>query len=107
MVFRTGAEDAEVLAKEFAPTFNEFDLVNIERFNAYAKLMIQGTASKPFNLSTLPLSGGSSEELSLAIRQLSRLKHGRARSEVEAELLESSQVAENMSEALPNVESSL
>jgi len=107
MVFRTGAEDAEVLAKEFAPTFNEFDLVNIERFNAYAKLMIQGTASKPFNLSTLPLSGGNSEDLALAIRQLSRLKHGRARSEVEAELLESSQVAESVSEVSPSVESSL
>ncbi len=34
VVFRTGAEDAEVQAKEFSPTFNEFDLVNVERFNA-------------------------------------------------------------------------
>jgi len=88
MVFRTGAEDAEVLAKEFAPTFNEFDLVNIDRFNTYVKLMINGTASKPFNMATNPLPPGANEELANAIRQLSRLKYGRPKSEVEREILD-------------------
>lgn len=97
MTFRTGAEDAEVLAKEFAPTFNEFDLVNIDRFNTYVKLMINGTASKPFNMATYPLPAGPNEEIAKAIRQLSRLKFGRLRAEVEAELLEAGQVAESMS----------
>ncbi|MCL5008799.1 MAG: type IV secretion system DNA-binding domain-containing protein [Patescibacteria group bacterium] len=104
VVFRTGAEDAEVLAKEFSPTFNEFDLVNIERFNAYVKLMIKGTASKPFNMATLPLSKNASMEMADAIRQLSRLKHGRPRAEVEAELLEAGQVAEMMSAGEAGVE---
>jgi hypothetical protein len=39
--FRIGVEDAEIMAKEFAPVFNEFDVINIERFNAYVKLMIK------------------------------------------------------------------
>ncbi len=95
--FRIGAEDAEVMAKEFAPTFNEFDLVNVDRFNAYIKLMINGTGSKPFNMATYPLLKNGNEELAQAIRQLSRLKHGRARAEVEAEILEAGQVAEMMS----------
>jgi len=107
MTFRTGAEDAEVLAKEFAPTFNEFDLVNIDRFNTYVKLMINGTASKPFNMATNPLPPGANEELANAIRQLSRLKYGRPRAEVEEEILEASEVAENMAEALPNIERGL
>jgi len=105
--FRIGAEDSEVMAKEFKPTFNEFDLVNVDRYNAYLKLMINGTASKPFNMATYPLLRNGNEEQAKAIRQLSRLKYGRARAEVEEEILEAGQVAENMSEALPDVERGL
>lgn len=107
VVFRTGAEDAEVLGKEFKPTFNEFDLVNIERFTTYTKLMINGTATKPFNMSTINLSKEKNEEQAKAIRQLSRLKYGRPRAEVEEELLEAGQVAESMSQALPDIERGL
>src|SRR5207253_3015212 len=92
--FRIGVEDAEVMAKEYAPVFTEFDLVNIERFNAYIKLLINGTGSKPFNMATYPLPKPTPEQLQLAesIRQLSRLKYGRPRAEVEEEILEASQV---------------
>lgn len=105
--FRIGAEDSEVMAKEFKPTFNEFDLVNVDRYNAYLKLMINGTASKPFNMATYPLLRDGNEEQAKAIRQLSRLKFGRARAEVEEEILEAGQVAENMAEALPDIERGL
>jgi len=107
MTFRTGAEDAEVLAKEFAPTFNEFDLVNIDRFNTYVKLMINGTASKPFNMATYPLPKDYDDNTANAIRQLSRLKYGRPRGEVESELLEAGQVAESMSAGLAAIERGL
>jgi hypothetical protein len=105
--FRIGAEDSEVMAKEFKPTFNEFDLVNIDRYNAYMKLMIDGTASKPFNMATYPLLRNGNDEQAKAIRQLSRLKFGRMRAEVEEEILESSEVAERMSEGLPSIERGL
>jgi hypothetical protein len=107
VVFRTGAEDSEVLGKEFAPTFNQFDLVNIDRYNAYVRLMVNGTASKPFNMATMPPQKSGTEELAQSIRQLSRLKFGRPRSEVEAEMLEAGNVAESMSEGLPDVERGL
>ncbi len=107
ITFRTGAEDAEVLSKEFAPTFNQFDLVNIERFTTYIKLMINGTASKPFNMATYPLSNDPNKEMAQAIRQLSRLKYGRARTEVEAEILEASNVAEMMSAGPGGIEKGL
>lgn len=109
ITFRTGAEDAEFLQKEFSPTFNEFDLVNIDRFNVYLKLMNQGTASKPFNMATYPLpdKAPNAEEIASAIRQLSRLKFGRSRAEVEAEVLEASQVAEMMAAGPGAVEKGL
>lgn len=91
--FRIGVEDAETMAKEFEPVFNEFDLVNIERFQAYVKLMINGTTSRPFNMGTLPPAEGGSAEIASAVKQLSRMKFGRAREQVVADIMERSQLA--------------
>ena len=52
--FRVGSTDAEILSKEFAPTFTEEDLVNLPKYNIYLKLMIDGVASRPFSAVTLP-----------------------------------------------------
>src|SRR3989344_2122784 len=86
--FRIGVEDAEIMSKEFAPVFNEFDVINIDRFNAYVKLMINGTASRPFNMETYPKPPGADLESAKVIKNLSRLKHGRPRGEVQAEILD-------------------
>ncbi len=53
VLFRTGAEDAEFLEKEFAPTFEASDLVNLSNHSVYVRLMIDGVASRPFSASTL------------------------------------------------------
>ncbi|MFA6105061.1 MAG: type IV secretion system DNA-binding domain-containing protein [Patescibacteria group bacterium] len=53
VTFRVGSTDAEILAKEFVPTFVEEDLVNLPKFQIYLKLMIDGVASKPFSAMTL------------------------------------------------------
>lgn len=52
--FRIGAADAEILAKEFAPKFDETDLVNLDNYEAYIKLMIDGITSEAFSATTLP-----------------------------------------------------
>jgi len=52
--FRVGAEDAEVLEKEFAPEFIANDLVNLAKWQIYLKLMIDGVASRAFSANTLP-----------------------------------------------------
>lgn len=52
--FRVGAGDAEMLAKEFAPRFDETDLVNLDNYEIYIKLMIDGITSEAFSASTLP-----------------------------------------------------
>lgn len=85
--FRIGVEDAEILAKEFAPVFSAYDLVNVEQYTAYTKLLIDNTAAKPFNMLTYPPRSGN-KELAAAIKELSRLKYGRPREIVEAEINE-------------------
>jgi len=54
IAFRVGAADAEELAKEFMPTFNEEDLVNLPKYEMYLKLMIDGITSAPFSARGLP-----------------------------------------------------
>lgn len=54
MAFRVGAYDAEVLEKEFAPTFMMEDLVNLGARQVYLKLMIDGISSQPFSAVTMP-----------------------------------------------------
>ena len=39
--FRVGTEDASQLAKQYEPTFTASDLMNIENYNAYVKLIIK------------------------------------------------------------------
>jgi hypothetical protein len=91
MAFRIGIEDAEILEKEFAPTFNAYDLVNVAKYTAYIKLLIENTASKPFNMRTYPPVKGD-QRIAAAIKQLSRLKYGRDKAIVEMEILERSQL---------------
>lgn len=90
--FRIGPEDADILQKEFAPVFSAYDLINVEQYTAYVKLLIDNTAAKPFNMITYPPSAGN-KDLAAAIKELSRLKYGRPRAIVEAEILERSQLA--------------
>ncbi len=52
--FRVGAEDAEYLEKEFIPEFDTEDLVNLDKYDIYLKLMIDGVAGRPFSAETLP-----------------------------------------------------
>lgn len=52
--FRIGADDAELLAKEFYPEFNEYDLIHLPRYCMYLKLCIDGTASRPFSAFSSP-----------------------------------------------------
>ncbi|MDO8500014.1 MAG: type IV secretion system DNA-binding domain-containing protein [bacterium] len=51
--FRVGAQDAEILEKEFSPEFLIQDLVSLGFAQVYLKLMIDGIASKPFSAFTI------------------------------------------------------
>ena len=84
LVFRVGSQDAEFLVKQFEPVFNENDLISIDNLNAYAKLLINGETSKPFNLKieTTMWEPGD-REFAEKLKEYSRLKYGGDRKEVE------------------------
>lgn len=86
VAFTIGAPDAQSLRSQFEPEVTENDLINIENRNAYIKLMVDGAASRPFTLSTLPPMGEGNPKISEAIKQLSRLKYGRDRRIVEKQV---------------------
>jgi hypothetical protein len=86
--FKIGSEDSEVLEKEFSPVFNQFDLINIEAYTAYVKLLIDNTASRPFSMRTVwpPTGAVERPELAEKIKILSRLKYGQDQSLINAEI---------------------
>lgn len=93
VVFRVGAEDAEFIVKQYKPVFTESDLLNIDNFSAYVKLLINGKTSTPFNIETYPPSRGS-DEIASSVKELSRKRYGRPKNEVEREILRRARVAE-------------
>ncbi|PJA64201.1 MAG: hypothetical protein CO159_04235 [Candidatus Portnoybacteria bacterium CG_4_9_14_3_um_filter_40_10] len=92
IAMRVGAEDAEFLVKQFEPVFDKNDLINIDNFNGYVKLLINGATSLPFNVKFYPPTKGDLE-LAKSLKQLSRLKYGREKNSVEAEILERGKIA--------------
>jgi type IV secretory pathway TraG/TraD family ATPase VirD4 len=85
-VFRVGAEDAKFLETQFAPRFAQKDIMNIENFNFYLKMLNEGVPVEPFNVKLPP-----KQEFDLSrvedIKQLSYLKYGKDRGEVEGEIM--------------------
>ena len=88
--FRVGVTDASYLQREFQPIFNESDLINIERFHAYMKTIADNEPMPPFSVDLTKdinkLKAGANEKVAQAIIQLSRLKYGRPKELVEAEI---------------------
>ena len=52
--FRVGAPDAASLKQEFAPIFEEVDLVNLNSYHIYVKMSIDGVTCPAFSATTLP-----------------------------------------------------
>ncbi|MFA6587556.1 MAG: type IV secretory system conjugative DNA transfer family protein [Patescibacteria group bacterium] len=91
VAFRVGVEDAEIFSQAFAPIFNQFDVTNMEKYTAIVKLLIDNASSKPFTMNTLPPSQpipGQAEQIVALSRQL----YGRPRAQIEAEIMERSQL---------------
>ncbi len=89
--FRIGTDDVEYMEHQFAPVFSTQDLLNLDNLNAYIKLLIDGQTSKPFNIKT-PLYQNGDKEASNFIKDLSRRKFSRPRTEVEEEIRRRHQV---------------
>jgi len=88
--FQVGVADASFLQHEFTPTFSEPDLINVERFHAYVKTVVNGQPVTPFSVDTTKdlkaEQAQASEKVAEIVKEMSRLKFGVAREEVEAEI---------------------
>jgi len=49
IAFRVGAENAEILEREFEPEFSATDLLSLPNYSIYLKLMVMGEVSRPFS----------------------------------------------------------
>lgn len=54
--FRVGPEDASYVVREFQSVFEQEDVINLENYRIYLKLLIDGMPSLPFSARTLPRS---------------------------------------------------
>lgn len=85
--FRLGTQDATALAPELYPVFNVDDLLNLPRYTASVKLLVDGLAARPFTMRTVPDLHAPNPTLADAIRERSRTVYGRDEQEVTEEVL--------------------
>lgn len=87
VVHRVGTEDAEFLQKQFEPAFTTNDIMNIPNFNSYVKMLAHGKPLEPFSMLDQKVPDGNPEIVE-SLKELSFLKYGRPRDEIEAEIQE-------------------
>lgn len=86
ITFAVGAQDAEFLAEQLGGNLTPKDLLALPRYQAYARLLIDGTPSRPFSLRTLPPPDQYDRERPHIIRQYSRQRYARPIPRVEQEI---------------------
>ena len=84
--FRVGTNDAEFLAKQYAPVFDTDDLQFLPNANTAVRMMIGGVPVQPFSMATLPPLGNPNPQLADALKQLSAAKYGRPKGQVETDI---------------------
>ncbi len=88
--FRVGVPDANFLQHEFAPTFNENDLTNIEKYHVYIKTIVKNEPVPPFSMSLQKdmdaVMARMNPKQAEMIKDLSRLTYGKDREAVEIEI---------------------
>ena len=83
--FRVGAEDAEVLVKQFEPVFTAQDIINLDNRNAYVRMLVNGRPVTPFNIETLPPPSVTKDHVE-HLKELSYLKFGRDSRDIESDI---------------------
>lgn len=83
--FRVGNEDAQFLESQFGPVFTASDLMNIPNYNAYMRVLANGTPTVPFSVATLPPTETDRSRVERLIAQ-SFQQYGRPRAEIEEEI---------------------
>ena len=83
--FRVSADDAPILVKQFEPTFDGSDLIQMNNRHFVISMIINGEKAPAFSATTLNIPQASTDNLDAIITN-SRNLFSRARAEVEAEI---------------------
>ena len=88
-IYKVGTPDAEFLAKEFEPEFNQTDLTSTEKFMGACKISVNNQQTRPFSFKAklywdMPVK--NSPEKVQIIKQISSLKWGTKRELVDKEV---------------------
>jgi type IV secretory pathway TraG/TraD family ATPase VirD4 len=86
IVFRLGANDAEIFSKEFGYLVKINDFVNLPSYYVYVKLLVDGKPTNPFLAKTLPPPPKPEISYKDEIINLNHLKYARRRSLVEGRI---------------------
>lgn len=92
-VSRIGPEDADTFEKIFHPVFTPTDLINSEAFIWYTKMIVDNASVSPFTMHGPSQMMKDFPDVASKIRQLSRLRFGRPRAEVAADIAARTTVA--------------
>jgi flagellar basal body-associated protein FliL len=85
-IYRCGATDAEMLEKEFAPTFAASDLMMPDKFTCNTVLLIDGQKTTPFNFGPPAPSKDISPDMRKRLIEMTKQKYGKPKEEVEKEI---------------------
>ena len=97
--FRVSADDAPVLVKQFEPTFDASDLLQMSNRHFIISMIINGEKVPAFSATTLSIPEPPSDNFD-AIVASSREKYSRPRAEVEEEIRETIEASEKYKKEL-------
>ena len=87
-VYRISTEDSAFIEQKFKPTFTASDIMKLDNFNSYVSMLVNGTPTKPFSMTShWSMTPKGNTEIVEKIKELSYLKYGRPREEVEEEIM--------------------
>ena len=99
ITFRVSAEDAPILVKQFEPTFDASDLLQLNNRHFVISMIINGEKVPAFSATTLSIPSSPQDNFS-SIVEYSRVRYGRPREEVEKEIRETIEQAEKYKKEL-------
>jgi len=87
-IYRISTEDANFVEQKFKPTFMATDIMKLDNFNSYVSMLVNGQPTKPFNMTShWSMTPKGNTEIVEKIKELSYLKFGRPREEIEEEIM--------------------
>jgi hypothetical protein len=88
-IFRINDDDAKTIEPRIQPQFTKDDILKQDNAHCIASMLVGGRPAQAFNMNTVYdgyAPDGNPSQLA-AIKQLSYLKYGRDRAEIEQEIL--------------------